>query len=59
MANHVRPTVLKADGRFAAAIVMSDGHTVRTEYKYPTLEEAETAAQEWFGRETAAESEET
>lgn len=54
MATHVRPTVLKADGRFAAGILMSDGHTVRGEYKHPTYEDAEADAQEWFEREIAA-----
>jgi len=53
MSTHVRPTVLRADGKFAAGIVMSDGHTVRGEYKHASFEDAEADAKDWFEKETA------
>lgn len=51
---HVRPAVLQQDGRFAAGIEMSDGHTVRQDsYVHLTYADAEAAAKEFFDKETA------
>jgi len=52
MSVHKEAKVLKADGWFAPAIELSNGHTVRGEFKFASYADALAAAEAWFAEET-------
>jgi hypothetical protein len=56
MSLHKEATVLARDGWWAPAILLSTGHTVHQEFKYTDPAEAQAAAEEWFAKETQADT---